>query len=100
MIAEIIPRNLPQYRSDEDFEREVEHRTNQINEYTTIEDLKGLYDAKLEHTSEIDKGSQDFANNVIRDLMRKHLLPDDNKSLDHLHEVLATLEITITTICV
>jgi hypothetical protein len=47
MISSIIPRNLPQYRSDEDFEREVEHRANQLNEYTTIEDLKGLYDAKL-----------------------------------------------------
>jgi hypothetical protein len=31
IIAAMIPRNLPQYRSDEDFEREIEHRANQIN---------------------------------------------------------------------
>jgi hypothetical protein len=47
IIASMIPRNLPQYRSDEDFEKELEYRVNSLNEYTTIEDLKGLYDAKL-----------------------------------------------------
>ena len=46
-IEEMIPRNLPQYRTDEDFNREVELRVNQINEYTSLDDLRGLYDGKL-----------------------------------------------------
>lgn len=46
-IAEMIPRNLPQYRSDEDFDKEVELRVSQIGEYTTLEDMRDLYDGKL-----------------------------------------------------
>jgi hypothetical protein len=46
-IASIIPRDLPQYREDQDFQKEVEYRVNQLNEYTTIEDLKELYEGKV-----------------------------------------------------
>lgn len=46
-IEAMIPRNLPQYRSDEDFQKEVELRVGQINEYTSLDDMRDLYDAKL-----------------------------------------------------
>lgn len=46
-IASLIPRNLPAYRSDEDFEKEVELRIGQIGEYVSIQDLRDLYDAKM-----------------------------------------------------
>lgn len=47
IIASLIPRNLPQYRSDEDFSREVELRVSQLGEYCTIQDIKELMDAKI-----------------------------------------------------